>query len=968
MGCKREAWGLMFRWQVSLISLLIDLRSEAESHEEPKVAETEVEAKAEGAVEIAVTTEERPAFKPRVELGDIIGNRIQAFIPSITPNGIFALYSLLCGHGNINLLPDQIRSDAHISSFRLKVPSPELKSSLKIKENLEASVILKKLLLVSFLPPTSIVIADGVVSNFSIGYDYDDPSFEILEGKADGKIWKQYYKGWTESEDDKMYMFEEIVNVNASYVTTTGTWYYFTFKQICGMDLMELSRNTQADKKLGELKESLARLGDVNRDKEGVRAESSTARACYMDLPNDRRSKENINHEYVLALNERFGEGFEDAMEALKKLTQTHSVKEYQAEFDRLLSFVNLSVENQISCYLGGLTPELNKSVRLQSPRILMQAYKLTRLQDGVFQAQAKKGYTYKNFKTSGNSTEKRLTSAKMNENGAKGLYFFCDEKYELGHKCASKKQLYLIDMVDQGATNQLKTSSSKALIKHCEVDAQVYMLSLIPADYEVVHCCHIQADQGDIVPSLLTPLLDQFKSTFEIPSTLPPHRGPLDHRIPLMESANPISKRPYRYPGFKKDIIEKLVQEILDQGVIQHSTSPYASLVEYLGHFISAKGVATDPKKITAVQHWPIPSNLKQLRGFLGLAGYYRRFIQGFGAICQPVHELIRKEGFIWSDKATAAFEKLEETLTSTSVLALPDYTKTFLVETDAIGTDIGVGSENKAADALSRKPEAELLAISLLTHNEVLYSRIQASWQADPTLQEVINRLQVHSWLLQPLPIPDGIWTDVCLEFIEGLPKVQDKPKEWVSYLPLAEWWYNTTYHTTLKCTPYEVLYGQKPPIYLLYLAGESKSEMVDRSLITREAVIQLLRQVSVSTKPFNKLAAKYYGPYLIEARVGDVAYKLMLPSEVLIHPTFHVSQLKKYHEVPVNITHPPVIDLSSPYCSTPERVLDKRLVKKGNKPVEQLLIKWCNLDEDQAMWEFSSKFHLRFPSFNS
>lgn len=59
---------------------------------------------------------------------------------------------------------------------------------------------LKKLLLMSFLPRTSIVISDGVVSNFSIGYDSDDPSFEILEGKADGKIWKQYYKGWTESE------------------------------------------------------------------------------------------------------------------------------------------------------------------------------------------------------------------------------------------------------------------------------------------------------------------------------------------------------------------------------------------------------------------------------------------------------------------------------------------------------------------------------------------------------------------------------------------------------------------------------------------------------------------------------------------------------------------------------------------------------------------------------------------------
>ncbi|KAH0679311.1 hypothetical protein KY284_020396 [Solanum tuberosum] len=91
--------------------------------------------------------------------------------------------------------------------------------------------------------------------------------------------------------------------------------------------------------------------------------------------------------EYILALNERFGEEFEDSMEALKNLTQTGSVKEYQAEFDRLLTGVNLSNKNTITCFLGGLNPELNKSIRMQSPRILLQAYKLARLQEDVFDA-----------------------------------------------------------------------------------------------------------------------------------------------------------------------------------------------------------------------------------------------------------------------------------------------------------------------------------------------------------------------------------------------------------------------------------------------------------------------------------------------------------------------------------------------------------------------------------------------------
>lgn len=78
--------------------------------------------------------------------------------------GTFALYSLICRHAKVSLLPNQLPSDARISSFRLKVPSPELERSLKIKERLESSLALKKLLLILVLAGTSMVIADGVVT------------------------------------------------------------------------------------------------------------------------------------------------------------------------------------------------------------------------------------------------------------------------------------------------------------------------------------------------------------------------------------------------------------------------------------------------------------------------------------------------------------------------------------------------------------------------------------------------------------------------------------------------------------------------------------------------------------------------------------------------------------------------------------------------------------------------------------
>jgi hypothetical protein len=109
------------------------------------------------------------------------------------------------------------------------------------------------------------------------------------------------------------------------------------------------------------------------------------------------------------------------------------------------------------------------------------------------------------------------------------------------------------------------------------------------------------------------------------------------------------------------------------------------------LGHIVSHEGVKVDPNNINSMMDWPIAKTLNNIRGFLGLTGYYHKFVRNYGRIAAPLMALTKKDAFSWTPEATKDFEQLKEVMCKALVLTTPNFTKTFIVESDASGNGIG-------------------------------------------------------------------------------------------------------------------------------------------------------------------------------------------------------------------------------------------------------------------------------------
>jgi hypothetical protein len=203
---------------------------------------------------------------------------------------------------------------------------------------------------------------------------------------------------------------------------------------------------------------------------------------------------------------------------------------------------------------------------------------------------------------------------------------------------------------------------------------------------------------------------------------------------------------------------------------------------VAYLGHVISAEGVAMDANKVTAVAAWPPPQSPRALCGFLGLAGYYRKYIRDFGLIAAPLTRLLRRDAFAWDAEANEAFQALQRALTTGPVLQMPDFDSPFVVDRDASGIGFGaVLHQGEGPQAFFSRPFIARHH-KLMAYKRELIGLVQAMGHWQPYLWGRPFRVRTEHYSLKFLldqrlsTVPQHQWTsklfgyDFTIEYRPG------------------------------------------------------------------------------------------------------------------------------------------------------------------------------------------------------
>ena len=199
---------------------------------------------------------------------------------------------------------------------------------------------------------------------------------------------------------------------------------------------------------------------------------------------------------------------------------------------------------------------------------------------------------------------------------------------------------------------------------------------------------------------------------------------------------------------------------------------------IEYLGLVIRQGEVRMDPAKVQAVKEWPEPKNLKEVRGFIGFANFYRRFIEGFSKVCRPLHDLTKKDTpFVWGEDQQKAFQGLKDAFTSEPVLVMWDPEKETRLEVDASGFATGGVISQKADDGLWHPVAYRSESMAPAERNYEIYDR---------EMLAIIRGLEDWRHFLEGLPQPFEIITDhQNLEYWKTAQDLSRRQARWSLYL---------------------------------------------------------------------------------------------------------------------------------------------------------------------------------------
>jgi transposase InsO family protein len=233
------------------------------------------------------------------------------------------------------------------------------------------------------------------------------------------------------------------------------------------------------------------------------------------------------------------------------------------------------------------------------------------------------------------------------------------------------------------------------------------------------------------------------------------------------------------------EEMVKWVLQRLCEEGYYANPDKCefFQKEVSFLGHVINEKGISVQQHKVKAVSEWPQPKTKKEVKGFLGLTGYYRKFIQGYSKVALPLTELTKNNvGFVWGAEQQEAFDQLKMKLTSAEILAHPDPSRQYILNTDASGFAIAAVLSQQQADG-SIRPVAY--------YSKKMNSAEKNYGVTEQELLAIVEAVRHWRCYLEGNPYPTKVLTDHRgLQWLNSKAELSGRQARWVESLSDIEY----------------------------------------------------------------------------------------------------------------------------------------------------------------------------------